>query len=329
MQFQTMEQMPLLDRKGRLTQPSWATEDVFHYNKQELRPHFRRKEWEFYQLSNEKILLQLTYGHIGYAGTVGATLVDFETGERFSTAPLKLFPGDSLDLDFSPGQPHSLKYEDDKLFLSVHTDGKYRRLDCRSEHLDVKLLCSNAGDAICMATPFRNRNQFCYNYKKNFLDLRGYVRLRGRELELDENTFLLLNSGRGIWPYRHEWVWGNGTRRIGRHTLGINIGWGLGSDEAATENVLFWDGKAHKLDRIWVDRNQNPMEPWRFQSNDRRFDLRFEPSFDNVTRRNYLLVNTCCHQVFGKLYGTVYLDDGRGIKVDGMHFFCEHAENRW
>ena len=35
MQFQTTDRMPLLDRKGRLTQPSWATEDAFYYNKQE------------------------------------------------------------------------------------------------------------------------------------------------------------------------------------------------------------------------------------------------------------------------------------------------------
>ena len=329
MQIETTQRMPLLDERGRLTQPSWATTDVFYYNKEELRPHFRRKEWEFYQLSNPKFLFQLTYGHVGYAGNVGATLVNFETGERYSSGPLKLFPGDSLDLDFAGGQPHSLKYEDDGFFLSIHFDGKLRRIHCRSDHFEAKLLCPNAGDAMCIATPFRNRNHFYYNYKKNFLDLRGYVRLHGQDCPLDENTFLLLDSGRGVWPYRHEWVWGNGTKRFGKHVLGINIGWGFGNDEAASENALFWDGRIQKLDRIWVDRNQDPMEPWRFQSSDGRFNLRFEPFYDNYTRRKYLVINTRCHQVFGKLYGTVYLDDGRGITVDGMHFFCEHAVNRW
>lgn len=329
MQIETMERMPLLDKKGRLTRPSWAVTDVFDYNKEYLRPHSRRKEWEFYQLSNRRFLFQLTYGHVAYAGRVGATLVDFETGERYTSGPLKLFPGDSLDLDFSAGQAHSLKYEDDKLFLSIHFDGKRRRLDCRSDRFDVKLSCSDSGDAMCIATPFSNRRQFYYNYKKNFLDLDGYVRLHRRDYPLDEDTFLVLDSGRGVWPYRHQWVWGSGTKRIGRHILGINIGWGFGSDEAASENILFWDGKAHKLDRIWADRNEDPMQPWRFQSNDGRFNLRFEPFFDNYTKTNYLLVHNRCHQVFGALYGTVYLDDGRGVKVDGMHFFCEHANNRW
>ena len=40
MQNHYRERTPLLDDKGRLTQPCWATSDVFYYNKSELRPHF-------------------------------------------------------------------------------------------------------------------------------------------------------------------------------------------------------------------------------------------------------------------------------------------------
>lgn len=328
MQLQTWERMPLLDHNGRLNQPSWATEDVFSYNKECLRPHFRRKEWELYQLSGERFFLQLLYGHMGLAGKAEALLLDFESGRRYVIGGRKLFPGDSMDLDFSAEQPHNLRYEDEKLFLFVHTDGERRRIECRTEDFEVRLLCSNVGEAICLATPFPNRQQFYYHYKKTFTELRGYVRLHGCDLELDKNCFLRLHSGRGVLPFRHEWIWGSGAARFGKHTLGINIGWGYGSDEAATENALIWDGKIHKLDRIWVDRNQNPMQPWRFQSSDRRFDIRFEPFYDHFSKGRCLLMNSRRHQVFGKLYGTVYLDDGRGIKVDGMHFVCEHSVGR-
>lgn len=328
MQLQTIERMPLLDSKGRLMQPSWATEDVFAYNKENLRPAFRRKEWEIYQLLNEDFFLQLTYGHMACAGKVEALLVDFVTGERYTAGSRRLFPGDSMDLDFSAQQPHSLHHQDGKLFLSIHTTDERRQLEWRSRELAGKLLCSHAGEAVCVATPFANPQQFYYHYKKIFPELRGRIRFRGRELELDKDSLLRLHSGRGVLPYRHEWIWGSGAKHFGSHVLGINIGWGFGSDEAPTENALFWDGKLHKLERIWVDRNQDPMQPWRFQSSDRRFDLRFEPYYDHFTKGRCLLMFARRHQVFGKLYGTVYLDDGRGIKVDGMHFICEHTEGR-
>jgi len=323
------QRMPLLDKKGRLLRPGWATADVFEYNKERLRPHGRRKEWEVYQLGNRQFMLRILYGHVGYAGAVQATLVDFETGERYTAGTRKLFPGDGLDLDFSPGQPHSVKYEDGEIYLGIHFDGKVRRLVCRSEQLDVKLRCTERGEGLCIAAPYSNRQQFYYGYKKFFPDTEGYVRLRGQEYPLDAHTFLQLDSSRCALPYAGQWVRGGGTARIGEHTLGIHIGWGCGSDEAETENVIFWDGKAHKLDRIWVDRNENPMEPWRFQSNDGRFKVRFEPGYDDFTKANYLLVRHECHRLFGTLRGTVYLDNGKGIKVDGMPFRCEHAVNRW
>ena len=108
----------LLSKKGKLRRACWATTDVFEYNKEYMRRPSRRKEWEFYQLSNSRYVFQVTYGHTGYAGLAGVTLVDFTTGERFSSGKKQLFPGDRLDLDFSGGQPHSLKYEDGDLLTT-------------------------------------------------------------------------------------------------------------------------------------------------------------------------------------------------------------------
>lgn len=326
----TWERMPLLTHKGQLTRPSWAVEDVFEYNKERIRRPGRRKEWEFYQVSNRRFTFQVTYGHVAYAGTVGATLVDFETGERYTSGPMKLFPGDSLDLDFSPGQPHNLKYEDAGLFLSIGFDGYERHIVCRSQRFDAELVAHEDGDAMVIATPFQRKYQFYYNYKKNFLDLAGHVRMHKLEYPLDQDTFLLLDSGRGVWPYRHQWVWGNGSQEIQGHILGINIGWGFGQPGAATENMLFWDGRAQKLGRVWDDCDrENWKRPWRFYSDDGRFHMEFTPFFDNFTEKNFFLVKTRCHQVYGALSGTAVLDDGTCVEVEGMHFFCEYADNRW
>ena len=41
------------------------------------------------------------------------------------------------------------------------------------------------------------------------------------------------------------------------------------------------------------------------------------------------LVHNRCHQVYGRLSGTVELDDGEVVRIEDIPFFCEHAVNRW
>lgn len=320
----------LLNKKGKLRRPRWATTDIYEYNKEYLRHPSRRKEWEFYQLSNTRYVFQVTYGTAAYAGLAGVTLVDFTTGERFSSGKKQLFPGDRLDLDFSGGQPHSLKYEDDDLFLSISFDGQVRRILVRSDRFDADISCHDAGDAIVTAMPFSLPGQFYYNYKKIFRDLAGHLYLHNVNRHLDGETFLLLDSGRGILPYRHSWIWASGARETDRGVLALNLGSGLGKEGSPTENAIFLDGKIQKLGRVFFKFSpEDCMKPWRISDTDRRLHLVFRPSFDNHTDTNWFLVHNRCHQVFGRLSGTVELDSGEVLRLNDMPFFCEHAVNRW
>ena len=42
-------------------------------------------------------------------------------------------------------------------------------------------------------------------------------------------------------------VWGSASGELDGAPFGWNIGYGFGNTSAATENVLFYDGKIHKL----------------------------------------------------------------------------------
>ncbi|MBR4578772.1 MAG: DUF2804 domain-containing protein [Oscillospiraceae bacterium] len=320
----------LLSKKGRLRHPGWAETDQYEYNKERIRHPARRKEWELYRLHNDRFSLFICYGHTGYMSLVEVTLLDFASGERFHAGKRQFFPGDSLDLDFSGGQPHSLKYEDGELFLSISFDGDLRRVQLRSAELEAEISCHDAGDAVVTAVPFESRSQFAYNYKKVFRDLFGSVNLHNRALELDTDTFMTLWSERGVWPYRYSTLWAAGAQETEDGVLALNLGGGYGRDDAPTENAVFVDGKIIKLDRVYFRfSSEDSKKPWRIVDRERRIKLTFRPAYEDVDERKWLLISTRSHQLFGRLSGRILLPDGTEREIRNMAFFCQYGVYRW
>lgn len=93
--------------------------------------------------------------------------------------------------------------------------------------------------------------------------------------------------------------------------------------------MIFYKGKAHKLDQIAFLMDTNDyMKPWKFTSNDGRFDMDFEPILDRYGKFDLLVLKSLQHQVFGWFTGTVKLDDGSEIEVDRFLGFAEDVYNR-
>ena len=102
--------------------------------------------------------------------------------------------------------------------------------------------------------------------------------------------------------------------------FGFNIGYGFGDTSAASENVLFYNGKIHKLSRISFeipqkDGKDDYLSPWRFTSDDGRFEMSFEPVMDRSAKIDLFVICSDQHQVFGRFSGTAVLDDGRRIEI--------------
>ena len=64
-----------------------------------------------------------------------------------------------------------------------------------------------------------------------------------------ETSLATLDWGRGVWTYHNTWYWGSASGQVDGVPSGWNIGYGFGDTSAASENMLFYDGKAHKLGR--------------------------------------------------------------------------------
>ena len=116
--------------------------------------------------------------------------------------------------------------------------------------------------------------------------------------------------------------------------FGFNIGYGFGDTSAATENMLFYQGKAHKLSRVDFgiprkDGREDYLSPWRFTSDNGRFEMEFTPVLDRAACTDVKLIKSDQHQVFGRFRGTAVLDDGTALHVEDLMGFAENVENKW
>ena len=163
----------------------------------------------------------------------------------------------------------------------------------------------------------------------------GRVEFDGQVIEFDpEESFATLDWGRGVWTYKNTWFWGSGNALVNGKPFGFNIGYGFGDTSAASENMLFYDGKAHKLERLTFgipqkDGRDDYMSPWRFTSSDGRFEMTFTPVLDRASRTSLGVLCSDQHQVFGRFNGTATLDDGTVLQIENLLGFAEKVFNKW
>lgn len=186
-------------------------------------------------------------------------------------------------------------------------------------------------DTMVIATPWEKKGRFYYNQKINCMRAEGYAEYDGKRYEFrPDRHFGTLDWGRGVWTYDNTWYWGSGNCDVNGHAFGFNIGYGFGNTKAATENVIFYDGVAHKIDDVeFIIPEDDYCKPWKFTSSDGRFEMDFQPILDRFACLDYKLIVSDQHQVFGRMSGTAVLDDGRKIEIKNVLCFAEKVHNRY
>ncbi len=338
MQREITSVQTLLDEKGILIQPGYARRMMYEYNRDQISAGpFSLKEWDFYQIVSGDTVLQLTIGHVSYVASFSVMLFNIQTGEKRSFTRMKPLPLRTIGMPRNPEQPNVLEVKGKDYHMRFGTSANERRLvvqaqDKKLGRIDIDLALNNdqENEKLVIATPFYKRNQFYLNYKENYYGVSGRVAFGDMAITPGSDATALLDWGRGVWPFAHEWFWGNGAGFVDGGRFGFNIGWGFGDLQYATENMFFWNGKAYKLDRLDATRDAHDyMKPWHFKDSEGLFDFTMTPIYDRYTENKMIVINTHCHQIFGCYNGTAVLPDGKVIEVKDLMAFCEHAENRW
>lgn len=364
MQHEILSRHNLLDEKGRLIEPGYTKGLLMDYDRKAIKANgLRIKEWDYYLVTNDHFAVALTIDDNSYMGLDSISLLDFDEGWEQTTSPMlfmtmgkRNFPSESSKGDVNAkgkGYSISFKHNGDHRILTFSMDkfkdGKPIKGEIRLENPEQ--------DSMVICTPWKEKETaFYYNQKIIAMPASGKVEFDGRIYEFKpEDSFGLLDWGRGVWTYKNTWYWGAAQGMVDGHRVGWNIGYGFGDTSNASENMLFVDGVAHKLDQVsfnipmvpktytthgsccgpsgdtveTMDLKEDYMSPWTFSSNDGRFEMEFVPIMDRASKTDVKLICSDQHQVFGKFTGKAVLDDGSIIEVKDFLGFAEKVMNKW
>ena len=336
---------PLLDDRGRLREAGYALRPPFAYDRTRVSaPGFRIKEWDYYLANDDEYAVALTFSDLGYVGLVSASVLDFGARAFKTTSELVALPFGRMGLPASSDEGDICWRGRDCAVDFAHSP-KGRRLSFAMAHFDgddeleVELLLDREPrDSMVICTPWaEDEHAFYYNRKVLGMRARGGFRRGALFHEFaPERSFGLLDWGRGVWTYDNEWYWAAAQGAQDGHVVALNLGYGFGDTRAASENMVFYDGVAHKLSRVdfGIPRNADGtyryLEPWHMTDDEGRLSLTFTPEIDRTDDIDLAgIIRSDQHQVFGLLDGEVTLDDGTVLSVCRLRASAEHIHNRY
>ena len=337
MQNEIAQKVKLLDKEGRVINPGYAKKMMYEYNREDIKAGpLAKKEWDFYQIIIDNWVLKLTIGNISYVAQFSAELFNVETKELYSFERMKLLPFESIQLPHSPEGASILQVEGkDYMFLfDVCDDNRHfivKGNDAKVGKVDIDIFINNdtKNEKMVIATPFEKKRKFYLNCKENYFGGTGRICFGDVCVDLNESATAVLDWGRGVWPFAQEWFWGNATAFVDGNKFGFNIGWGFGDLGNASENMVFWNGRAYKLEHLITEVDTNDyFKPWKFRDEEGNFEFTLTPIYDKIADTKIGFIQMYCHQLFGRYDGYVVIDSKK-IQINNMLAFCEHASNRW
>lgn len=326
----------LCDQKGNLNPAAigFARKPFINSN---LTGHMmRKKKWNYWCVYGDEILFSATISHLDYAAVCFVYFLEYETQRYFEktiTIPLggKLkMPTQVLEtVTFTNSEMAiDITYIQNETHLVVsipNFDGDVLRADLVIQH-------PPADESLNVVIPW-NRKTFQFTGKHHILPTSGLVAIGDRRfIFTPEESFAVLDYGRGVWPRQATWNWGMASQRVRGRRIGLNLGGKWTDGTGMTENAVFVDGKMTKIHEdvlIEYDR-EDFMQPWYVKSKfSNQVALKFSPFFERVATSNAKLIKSEVHQMFGYYDGKVLLDNGETLVIQQMLGSIEEHVAKW
>ena len=336
----------LLTPAGTIAEEGWARYPVWKYNRKDIKASaFKIKEWDYYAVVSHKhnIAVCGTISDLGYAGLFAMAFVDYKSGKCAQTDAMKFLTLGRTGLSAASKTDNTVCFKSRKLSLHWDTELDTRHITIKAPGLilpngqkgfeaDISLYQDPVSQSMNIATSWKeNRKAFYLNEKVNCMPATGTVKLGNETLQLSpDEASGVLDWGRGRWTYKNTWYWASGNGFANGHSFGFNLGYGFTDRTPASENVIFYDGVAHKINDVnFYIPDEDFTKPWAFTSSDGRFEMDFIPAVDRSSHMDFKIIASEQHQVFGYFTGQAVLDNGEIIEVKDFPAFAEKVYNKY
>ena len=329
----------LFNQDGSLVQRGWARKPILNYNKEKIGKGWSRvKEWDHFSVLNKDFGFQLTMGDIGYLTQMSYVWLDFKEKMRDGNSLMKFFTKSKL-LPLNSMEDSEIEFPTKKFKATISREKNTRVLTIDDPSFQEKgikgkivLQDDPKADNTVVVTGYKEDPRlFYYNHKINYMSAEGSLTIGDKSFAFEpETSYGLMDWGRGIWPYKTHWLWGSACGLVEGVPIAFNIGYGFGDLSTHTENIVFYNGKAHKIDEVeFHHEDRDPTKPWKFTSNDDRFNMTLDPIIPHREKLNFGLIYLNSSLLHGLYSGEVILDNGEKIKIENMLGHAEDIYWRW
>jgi hypothetical protein len=285
----------------------------------------RTKRWEYWGVVTPAHVIGIVASSIDYAGVHGLYLLDRATGvETVSDVVVPLARGVVLPDRSGHGRVEARART---LAIAIDQGPEATRIRAASREvsLDLTVPLPPGHESLGVVVPWGER-QFQYTVKDVARPVHGTLTVRGTTHAISaEDSFAVLDHGRGRWPYAMTLNWAAGSG----HGRGIQLGGRWTDGTGSTENALLVDGRLHKIGATldWHYDRGDWLAPWRVSGDG--VEAVFTPFHERVARTELLVVGSETHQCFGTWSGHARTDEGAWVDLDGLVGWAEEARQRW
>lgn len=289
--------------------------------------NFRIKEWQAFQIQDERHYLMAALINAKYYRFAFLTLWDKELKEKLIFN--KVLPFGSWDF---PRSLHnsSITSRSYGFYFRIHDwlDADLvefdidiqatRRRPSFTAHIELDFQKAESTPLV-VCLPFSE--QRCLFSHKALGPARGDLVFGGRHINLKhENTVGTLFDYRGLYPYRMANTWATA---FGFSSDGRRFGFSIAENQAKesfkyNENVLWIGNKAHLLPPVRITQPSGLDQDWVIQDLEGMVDLNFTPREMNVSAFNLLLTRLDYHAPFGVFNGMMQSTDGENVPIRNL-----------
>ncbi|WP_039935601.1 DUF2804 domain-containing protein [Leptospira inadai] len=297
----------------------------------------RKKKWNYWCFYDKDFLASFTVSDLDYAGVVFCYWLDRKTGEFEESTILTPFgQGCSLGQTVAntalyEGKPGTVSFKVDE-YGSYRIFVDFSRSNRKRIRADLRVDVPQGWETLNVVVPW-SRNRFQFTHKLFGLSVEGDVEIGGRShVFKSEDSFAVLDFGRGVWPYSTKWNWASMSYRPSpKEVYGINLGGGWTDGTGTTENALLINGRIYKLpsDVNFEFDRKDPDKPWIIYTKDSKaVELTLTPTFHRKATSNVGIISSAVHQMIGNFDGVLRVGKNE-FRIKGGQGWAEDHIARW